>query len=169
MSAASSSSSDKQKPANTVPPGMVLGPDGKPCKVCTAFRNWKPGTTNYTEPNSNKGRPATRNTTKASVNSQRQKQSADNAVLSFPSIAGVVAGASTRSRRAKAVHPPNVLTNLRRAVHPTLSNSDALHGRFCILQLPTTLTNPLQRNVRTCLCLSVPYLSFIRVDGVQMI
>ncbi|KAF7969458.1 hypothetical protein HWV62_22345 [Athelia sp. TMB] len=34
----------------TIPPasnkkaktGMVLGPDGKPCKPCTAFRNWKP-------------------------------------------------------------------------------------------------------------------------------
>ena len=25
-----------------LPPGMVIGPDGKPCKVCTAFRNWKP-------------------------------------------------------------------------------------------------------------------------------
>ena len=25
-------------------PGMVLGPDGRPCKVCTAFRNWKPPT-----------------------------------------------------------------------------------------------------------------------------
>ncbi|KAH8825574.1 ERV/ALR sulfhydryl oxidase domain-containing protein [Flagelloscypha sp. PMI_526] len=24
-----------------LPPGMVLGPDGKPCKACTAFRNWK--------------------------------------------------------------------------------------------------------------------------------
>ena len=23
---------------------MVLGPDGKPCKICTAFRNWKPAT-----------------------------------------------------------------------------------------------------------------------------
>lgn len=21
---------------------MVLGPDGKPCKICTAFRNWRP-------------------------------------------------------------------------------------------------------------------------------
>ena len=27
-----------------LPPGMVLGPDGKPCKICTAFRNWKPQT-----------------------------------------------------------------------------------------------------------------------------
>ncbi|TFY61734.1 hypothetical protein EVJ58_g4322 [Rhodofomes roseus] len=25
-----------------LPPGMVLGPDGKPCKICTAFRNWTP-------------------------------------------------------------------------------------------------------------------------------
>jgi mitochondrial FAD-linked sulfhydryl oxidase len=22
--------------------GLVLGPDGRPCKVCTAFRNWRP-------------------------------------------------------------------------------------------------------------------------------
>jgi len=97
MSADTSSSSlDKQKPANAVPLGMILGPDGKPCKVCTAFRNWKPGTTNYTEPNSKTDRPATRNT---SINSQNQKQSAKNgsAVLSFPGIAGVVAGPSTRS------------------------------------------------------------------------
>jgi len=26
----------------SMPPGMVIGPDGKPCKICTAFRNWKP-------------------------------------------------------------------------------------------------------------------------------
>ena len=25
-----------------LPPGMILGPDGKPCKICTAFRDWKP-------------------------------------------------------------------------------------------------------------------------------
>ena len=25
-----------------LPPGMVLGPDGKPCKICTAARNWRP-------------------------------------------------------------------------------------------------------------------------------
>ncbi|KAL4252032.1 Sulfhydryl oxidase ALR/ERV [Abortiporus biennis] len=25
-----------------LPPGMILGPDGKPCKICTAFRHWKP-------------------------------------------------------------------------------------------------------------------------------
>ena len=30
---------------NGVAPGVVLGPDGKPCKPCTAFRNWKPPST----------------------------------------------------------------------------------------------------------------------------
>lgn len=25
-----------------LPPGMVMGPDGKPCKICTAFRNYSP-------------------------------------------------------------------------------------------------------------------------------
>lgn len=32
------SDTSKREP---LPPGMVLGPDGKPCKICTAFRNWK--------------------------------------------------------------------------------------------------------------------------------
>ncbi|KAF8500518.1 FAD-dependent thiol oxidase [Gautieria morchelliformis] len=31
---------------HTPHPGMVLGPDGKPCKVCTAFRAWNRKTTN---------------------------------------------------------------------------------------------------------------------------
>ncbi|PIL25322.1 hypothetical protein GSI_13211 [Ganoderma sinense ZZ0214-1] len=39
MSADAGASSSK-KPS--LPPGMVLGPDGKPCKICTAFRHWKP-------------------------------------------------------------------------------------------------------------------------------
>ncbi|OBZ66677.1 Zinc-regulated transporter 1 [Grifola frondosa] len=33
-------------PNRPLPPGMVLGPDGKPCKICTAFRHWKPPTAN---------------------------------------------------------------------------------------------------------------------------
>ena len=35
-------SSSSSKDANPLPPGMIIGPDGKPCKICTAFRNWKP-------------------------------------------------------------------------------------------------------------------------------
>lgn len=36
------SQSDKQGEASTqrLPPGMVIGPDGKPCKICTAMRHW---------------------------------------------------------------------------------------------------------------------------------
>ncbi|KAJ3527858.1 hypothetical protein NM688_g8070 [Phlebia brevispora] len=30
------------RPAKPLAPGMVLGPDGKPCKICTAWRYWKP-------------------------------------------------------------------------------------------------------------------------------
>ncbi|KAJ7904789.1 ERV/ALR sulfhydryl oxidase domain-containing protein [Mycena leptocephala] len=34
-----------ESPETKLPPGMVMGPDGKPCKACSssaAFRNWKP-------------------------------------------------------------------------------------------------------------------------------
>lgn len=42
MNRVSTSSSTGQ--LQNLPPGMVIGPDGKPCKICTAFRNWKPRT-----------------------------------------------------------------------------------------------------------------------------
>jgi len=35
--------------ARPLPPGTVLGPDGKPCKICTSFRNWKPPTSTKTK------------------------------------------------------------------------------------------------------------------------
>ncbi|KAL1748196.1 ERV/ALR sulfhydryl oxidase domain-containing protein [Schizophyllum fasciatum] len=31
-----------QTQSQPLPPGMIMGPDGKPCKICTAFRDWKP-------------------------------------------------------------------------------------------------------------------------------
>ncbi|KDR80601.1 hypothetical protein GALMADRAFT_240932 [Galerina marginata CBS 339.88] len=80
MAAASSSSSgpSQSKPSTrNMPPGMVMGPDGKPCKVCTAFRNWQPGTTNYTEPDSNRDAKIwpTPDTVRL-VDAQKQKQNA---------------------------------------------------------------------------------------------
>lgn len=50
MSEASSSTPQSGTPATPQkpPPGYVLGPDGKPCKICTSFRNWKPKTTKAT-------------------------------------------------------------------------------------------------------------------------
>ncbi|KAM0786590.1 hypothetical protein ACM66B_002045 [Microbotryomycetes sp. NB124-2] len=35
-----SSSSGPSSSTSKLPPGMVLGPDGKPCKVCTGFKAW---------------------------------------------------------------------------------------------------------------------------------
>lgn len=56
-------SNDASKPATSaqsLPPGMVLGPDGKPCKICTAFRHWKPATqTNKAESGNQTGRGST--------------------------------------------------------------------------------------------------------------
>ncbi|KAF8840815.1 FAD-dependent thiol oxidase [Paxillus ammoniavirescens] len=40
--ASSSTNSPGKSPKVQLPPGMVIGPDGKPCKICTAWRNWKP-------------------------------------------------------------------------------------------------------------------------------
>jgi len=45
---AAESTSSKPPQNEPLPPGMVMGPDGKPCKICTAFRNWKPRTDGQT-------------------------------------------------------------------------------------------------------------------------
>ena len=46
---------EEQKPR----PGIVLGPDGKPCKICTAFRSWKPSkTTDLSSSHTTKGKDA---------------------------------------------------------------------------------------------------------------
>ncbi|KAF8074902.1 ERV/ALR sulfhydryl oxidase domain-containing protein [Lyophyllum atratum] len=47
-----------------MPPGMVMGPDGKPCKICTAFRHWRPGTASGTKANE-KGRKGGQRSTAA--------------------------------------------------------------------------------------------------------
>ena len=54
MSSSTSTSTGKSTgsthTARPLPPGTVLGPDGKPCKICTSFRNWKPPTSANTKP-----------------------------------------------------------------------------------------------------------------------
>ena len=65
-----------------------MGPDGKPCKVCTAFRNWKPRSTHYPEPDAN--RDAT-GTTSASASSYSRKEKPQLEARSFPGLAGVIA------------------------------------------------------------------------------
>ncbi|PPQ91485.1 hypothetical protein CVT25_013742 [Psilocybe cyanescens] len=72
---------------NKMPPGMVMGPDGKPCKICTAFRNWKPGTTNHTEVDSNRAAK----TWPAPANGQNQKQQQSGKGASFTGFAALAA------------------------------------------------------------------------------
>ena len=67
--------------AQKLHPGMVLGPDGKPCKICTAFRHWKPPTANA---DSSKSKP---------------KGSSSNA--SFAAIAGTMNTLATGSSSTK--------------------------------------------------------------------
>ncbi|KZT07388.1 FAD-dependent thiol oxidase [Laetiporus sulphureus 93-53] len=39
---------------------MIIGPDGKPCKICTAFRNWRPRAQNTdAHPHSKTGKKST--------------------------------------------------------------------------------------------------------------
>lgn len=53
MTAENIDSSPSKAPHAGMPPGMVMGPDGKPCKVCTAFRYWKPPAKSTTTNSSN--------------------------------------------------------------------------------------------------------------------
>jgi mitochondrial FAD-linked sulfhydryl oxidase len=68
---------------NAMPPGMVMGPDGKPCKVCTAFRNWKP---------------------RASSNNHTADKQKSNGPNSTAAMMVAFAGASTASEQKP---PPN--------------------------------------------------------------
>lgn len=70
-----------------MPPGMIMGPDGKPCKICTAFRHWRPGTTAGTEANE-KGRTRGHNSTSAMM-------------------AALASGSSTAALPRTDIPPPN--------------------------------------------------------------
>lgn len=53
VEASNPTSSASTKP---LPPGMIIGPDGKPCKICTAWRNL-PRTTKAKQQSPNKSQP----------------------------------------------------------------------------------------------------------------
>ncbi|KAI0083843.1 ERV/ALR sulfhydryl oxidase domain-containing protein [Irpex rosettiformis] len=38
---AEASTSSTTMASQSLPPGMVIGPDGKPCKICTSSRDWR--------------------------------------------------------------------------------------------------------------------------------
>jgi len=86
-------------PQAGMPPGMVMGPDGKPCKICTAFRYWKPPTTR--EANSSKG------PTNESLPGQNPTTTQQNPITSMMTAfaAGSVASSSSTNSRQDAAAP----------------------------------------------------------------
>jgi FAD-linked sulfhydryl oxidase len=88
---------------------MVLGPDGKPCKICTSFRNWKP-------PTSGKTSTTTTTTTTARRGTKGAGDSAAQAIASSTAAAALAASSTTRvgggeaedARRAPLPCPPDV-------------------------------------------------------------
>jgi mitochondrial FAD-linked sulfhydryl oxidase len=115
--------------ARPLPPGMVLGPDGKPCKICTSFRNWKPptGTTGNTTTTTTRG------------NKGSGKGSGDSAAhviaSSTAAAAALAASASTvneEDARRPAHCPPDV-ESLGRATWTFLHTTAAYYP-----ETPTT-------------------------------
>ncbi|KAF5316004.1 hypothetical protein D9619_006336 [Psilocybe cf. subviscida] len=104
MAAENASASPPKKPAaSNMPPGMIMGPDGKPCKICTAFRNWKPGQSNQTEEDSN--RAPRKWTAPVSQQQQARGQSSANVMAGFAALTGgttAASGSASTSKQAEA-------------------------------------------------------------------
>lgn len=90
--------------AHPLPPGMVLGPDGKPCKICTSFRNWKPptGTTGNT-------------TTTTTTRGNKSNKGSDDSAAAAHAIAS-----STAAAAALAASTPSTTVKV---------NEEDVHGR----------------------------------------
>ncbi|KAN0120985.1 ERV/ALR sulfhydryl oxidase domain containing protein [Russula decolorans] len=117
-STAQSSSSFSSR-ARPLPPGMVLGPDGKPCKICTSFRNWKPpaGTTGNTT------------TTRGNKSNKGSGGSAAHAIASSTAAAAALAvsASTTVDGARRAVHCPPDVESLGRATWTFLHTTAAYY------------------------------------------
>ncbi|TFK39932.1 ERV/ALR sulfhydryl oxidase domain-containing protein [Crucibulum laeve] len=107
-----SSSSASAPSKSAMPPGMVMGPDGKPCKICTAFRNWSPRTTNHTEAvpdyNKRKGHTPTTSPSKASGGNSAAAMMAAFATGGTMSTAQATVAAPERTLEPPPDCPPDV-------------------------------------------------------------
>ena len=104
------------------PPGWVIGPDGKPCKICTAFRHWKP-------PVDKAKQPASANGTNGASPSQ-QKTAA--MMAAFASGTGFTqsqspaqASAATPAEPVRPAHCPPDVEELGRATWTFLHTTAA--------------------------------------------
>jgi FAD-linked sulfhydryl oxidase len=137
--AQSSSISSRARP---LPPGMVIGPDGKPCKICTSFRNWKPptGTTGNTT-------TTTGTATRGSKSNKGSGDSAAHAIASSTAAAAALAASASTTvneedHTRRAAHCPPDVESLGRAtwtfLHTTAAyypESPSLTQRAHMLQL----------------------------------
>lgn len=123
-----STSSSFSSKARSLPPGMVLGPDGKPCKICTSFRNWKPptGTTGSTTTTTTTGTTRGNKSNKSSSNSAAQAIASSTAAA-----AALAASASTTVNKEddawRAAHCPPDVESLGRATWTFLHTTAAYY------------------------------------------
>ena len=124
-SSTDTSTAQSSSRARPLPPGMVIGPDGKPCKICTSFRNWKPPT----------GTTATGNTMTAQGNNKGNKGSGDSAAHAVASSTAAAAAALAASTAAneqqdaarRAAHCPPDVESLGRATWTFLHTTAAYY------------------------------------------
>ncbi|KAI0251759.1 ERV/ALR sulfhydryl oxidase domain-containing protein [Lactifluus subvellereus] len=105
----STAQSQKSTARSLPPPGMVLGPDGKPCKICTSFRNWKPPTLTKTTTSTNKS----------------NNDDAANAIASATASAAVAAAGGREDTRP--AHCPPDVESLGRATWTFLHTTAAYY------------------------------------------
>jgi len=107
------------------PPGMVLGPDGKPCKICTSFRNWKPPTgTTTTTTRGNKSNQGSGDSA-AAAQAIASSTAAAAAALAASASAPTVNEEDARLRRA--AHCPPDVESLGRATWTFLHTTAAYY------------------------------------------
>ena len=128
-STAESSSFPSRAPP--LPPGMVLGPDGKPCKICTSFRNWKPTGTGTTGGAGNSNTTTSTSTRGNKSNKSSGGDSAAQAIASSTAAAVALATTSTANeedaRRWRAEHCPPDVESLGRATWTFLHTTAAYY------------------------------------------
>ena len=129
-SAQSSSSSSRAPP---LPPGMVLGPDGKPCKICTSFRNWKPPT-GMTGTKLAGTTPATTRGNKSNDNRGSGGSAAAHAIASSTAAAAALAASASAPTTVnkdddawRAAHCPPDVESLGRATWTFLHTTAAYY------------------------------------------
>jgi FAD-linked sulfhydryl oxidase len=121
-----SSTAQSSSRARPLPPGMVLGPDGKPCKICTSFRNWKPPT------GTNGNTPTTTATTRGDKSNKGSGDTAAHAIASSTAAAAALAASASTTVNEeddarRAAHCPPDVESLGRATWTFLHTTAAYY------------------------------------------